>query len=188
MGPLLRTCSDRAAGKHALEPRRHRLRTRWAEVSSDYLYGYTDSPAPGTGSVQICDFEPAGTYTLSTEFEWWDQSYDDHATTLTPIAFTMRRPQTRTTLTASTANPRYGQVLTLRVTTGYFANRDGVVRVQHYMAGQWLTLRGGQLTTNSYGTAAMRYRFASRHAERYRAVTLTAEDYTRSTSTTAVLR
>jgi hypothetical protein len=139
------------------------------------------------------------TYTLSTEFAWSDQSYADHATTLAPIAFTMRRPQTRTTLTATTANPRYGQVITLRVTsrderpTGYFANKYGVVRVQHYVAGQWLTLRGGQPTTNSYGTAAMRYRFAPRHAtprhaERYRAVTLSTEDYTRSTSTTAVLR
>jgi hypothetical protein len=164
------------------------------EVSSDYLYGYTDSPAPGNGSIQICDFEMAGTYTLKTQFEWSDQNDDDHATTLAPVPFTMRRPQTRTSLAASTANPRYGQVLTLRVTsrderpTGYFANRYELVRVQHYVAGQWLTLRGGQLTTNYYGTTAMRYRFASRHAERLRAVTLTTEDYTRSTSATSILR
>jgi hypothetical protein len=164
------------------------------EVSGDYLYGSTDNPSPGTGSVQICASELAGTYAFSTSFEWSDQDYTDHSTTLAPVRFTMRRPSTRTSIAASTTNPRYGQVVTLRVTSrderpaGYFANRYGVVRIQRLVAGRWVTLRGGQLTTGSYGTASKRYRFVSRHRERFQAVTLTNPYYTRSASPGLVLR
>lgn len=163
------------------------------KVDSDYLYGSDAVPGSGSGSVTICGSELGGSYTLRGVLEWTDADYNDYATTVAPVVFVMRKPFTHTSLTPSTTNPRYGQRVTLSVSSkderpnGYFANTWEKVQVQRYADGHWSNLSGGRLTTNDFGRASMRFRFASRGYVKLRAVTIATADYTRSLSATRSL-
>lgn len=164
------------------------------EVGGDYVYGSADSPPPGTSGVQICSLEMAGTYTLQAVFAWDDMDYNEYVTNLAPVTFTMRKPFTRTSLAASTTNPRYGELVKLKVISrderpaGYFANDYADVRIQRYKSGGWVTVTGGRLTTSDFGRASMRYRFAFKSRQKFRAVTVRTTSYDRSFSPTITVR
>jgi hypothetical protein len=156
------------------------------EVSSDFMYGEaTDVPAQG--DFLLCASDPAGRYTLGGTFESTDNNYDSHSHPVAAVTFTVRRPHSRTSLSTSKLNARYGEAVTLRSVTkderpnGYYATQYATVVLQKYSGGRWVKVAAR--TTNQYGRASWRYVFKSRTAVKFRAVTR-ADGYQGSTSST----
>jgi hypothetical protein len=164
------------------------------EVASDYEYGEGAPQAAATSTLQICSEELPGKYTITATATWYDTDSNRYLIPMTPATFTMRDPFTRTGVSVSTTNPRYGQPLSIAVSSkderpnGFFANGYATVTVQRYTRGQWIALSGGRLHTNTYGRASDRWRFNSRVPMKLRAVTSATTAFGRSVSRVITVR
>ena len=75
----------------------------------------------GTTTLDFCGYGDTagvyvpGSYTLTGELSWFDESGVVHTEQLPSAAFTMARPQTRTALSVSDRTPKPGQPLRFRV-------------------------------------------------------------------------
>ena len=103
--------------------------------------------------------------------------------------FTLRKPRSRTVLTASTRRPAYGQVVRYRVTAyderpaGYIRRAFAWVHLEQRRAGHWTRIKGARAMTHDNGRVVVRLRYrAHHHRMRLRAVTERAPRYTRSAS------
>jgi hypothetical protein len=117
------------------------------EVTNDYLY---DEPATGTGRFQLCSGDPAGRYTLTATGEACDSDYNCYNFSLPGSTFRMRKPRTKTFLTATPTNAHKGQVVKFKVTSkeerprGYFPNEYATVKLQIRHGGKWKLIRGSR--------------------------------------------
>lgn len=162
------------------------------ERASDYLYksGY---PSTGTSTFQVCGGAAPGQWTLTAtlNYEIGDSPY---STQLPPAHFSMRLPNTRTSLRASDRTLRHNQVFTFTIKTqderpaGYFRTEYASVRLQRKSAGVWKTVRGGKTTTNGDGVAKLKFRYVTRGTSRVRAITVGDRYYADSTSSVVRLK
>lgn len=147
----------------------------------------------GTSSFRMCRPGDAyGTWTIRATVEWGpDPDHIDSSSQLDPAQFTMRKPHTRTTVTASTRRPAYGQVVAWRLRsydeqpTGYGRNAFAWVHLEKRVGGHWARIPGARAMTHATGAVRidLRYR-AHRQRMLVRAVTEPTSRYARSTSPT----
>jgi hypothetical protein len=161
-----------------------------ATVASDYV------ARPTSGSSTFGLLCPSahgyGRYTIRSAVRWGD----DESSLGAPVAlddahFTLRKPRSRTTLTASTRRPASGQVVRYRVTAyderpaGYRPRAFAWVHLEQRRSGHWVRLKGGRAMTHATGRIVIRLRYAAHHRRTLiRAVTEPTTRYTRSTSPT----
>jgi hypothetical protein len=144
----------------------------------------------GTGSFVLCPTDPYGSYTIRATVEWGDSSEAIlGSATLDDSHFTMRRPLTRTSLSASTRRARHSRVVTYRIATvderpsGYAANAFAWVHLEKRVSGHWARIKGGRAMTHSTGRVTVRLRHPlHQKAMRVRAVTEPTARYSRSFS------
>lgn len=160
------------------------------EAGSDFV----PSPTSGTSSFVLCTPADAyGTYTIRARFEWGADTVPDHSAALPDARFTLRKPSSRTTLTASTRRPAYGQVVRYPVTAyveqpaGHQPRAFTWVHLERRKHGRWVRIRGARAMTHDTGRVVIRLRYRQHHQQTLvRAVTEGTARYSRSTS--AVLR
>jgi hypothetical protein len=147
--------------------------------------------ASGTSTFRLCrPGDPYGTYTIRATVEWASEpGAPVTSSTLDPAQFSMRKPATRTLLSASTVRPAYGQVVTYRIRalderpTGYAATVAAWVVLQKRVAGHWVRIKGSRAMTHPTGRIAVRLRYLGHHRPmQVRAVTQPTSRYARSTS------
>jgi hypothetical protein len=150
--------------------------------------------ASGVSTFRLCrPGDPYGTYTIRGTVEWAPSADATPKTSaqLDDAHFTMRRPSSRTSVTASTPRPAYGQLVTYRLRsydeqpTGYAANAFAWVHLEKRVAGRWVRVKGGRAMTHSTGAVKVRLRFLAPHRRTVlRAVTEPTSRYARSVSPT----
>lgn len=147
--------------------------------------------ASGTSTFRLCrPGDPYGTYTIRATVEWGSEpGAPVTSSTLDPAQFSMRKPATRTTLSASTVRPAYGQVVRYRIgtrderPTGYAATTAAWVLLQKRVAGHWVRIKGSRAMTHPTGRITVRLRYLGHHQPmQVRAVTQPTSRYARSTS------
>lgn len=160
------------------------------EAGGDYLYGEL---ANGVSDIQICESPNLpGTYTLTGTGEACNRSYDCVPISMTPTSFTLRLPLTKTTLKASTTNPRPSQVVRFVIGSrderpnGYYGTAYADVALQVKTATGWRKVGGNQMT-DSRGREVIEARYTGGR-KRLRAVTFSSDSRTGSVSRTVVLR
>jgi len=155
------------------------------EVSTDYLYD-DENPTHGTSSFQICSFEMAGRYTVSTDVEWHDYDYNSSSFSLPDAYFKMRDPKTRTSLTAAPRKPRPNAVVKFRVVSkderpnGYFGTSYASVVLEVKAGNKWKRI-GRKSATNQRGVVTLRARYTGGR-KAVRARTLGTDSASGSTS------
>ncbi|MBW8750600.1 MAG: hypothetical protein JF565_04155 [Propionibacteriales bacterium] len=150
--------------------------------------------ASGTGTFVLCPTDPYGSYTIRATVEWaTDADSARQSATLDDSHFTMRKPLTRTSLSARARRTHHGRVVTYRIATvderpsGYAANAFAWVHLEKKAHGHWVRLKGGRGMTHSTGRVTLRLRHPlHQKAMRVRAVTEPTVRYARSVS--SVLR
>jgi hypothetical protein len=155
---------------------------------SDFAYG-SGGIATGTGGLQFCGSEAAGSYELRATVDHvdYDNVVADGAMTAT-AAFSMRKPYSRTSLKVSDRSPRFNQVVVFVMKArderpyGYFATRYATMRLEVKARGTWQRIRGSQTVSDSRGRARIAYRWDLRRSIRLRAVTKASSGYAGSTS------
>jgi hypothetical protein len=160
------------------------------EAGTDYVA----QPSSGTSTFRLCtQVDPYGSYTIRAQLTWGpDLDHPaDYSATLDDAHFTMRKPLSRTSVTASTRRPAYGQLVTYRFRSldeqpgGYAANAFAWVHLEKRVAGRWVRVKGGRAMTHSTGAVKVRLRYLAHHRRtRLRAVTEPSTRYTRSVSPT----
>jgi hypothetical protein len=162
------------------------------EASSDYVYGSASDTTGGTGRVQVCGSFAGGRYKLTGELEYDDSDWVTRTVPTGAASITLRKPNTRTVLSASTRNPRIGQVVTLRTRAtderpnGYFGTDYAAVRIQKLAGGRWVGV--AKVYTNTKGNGSTKMRFKSRKPVKLRAVTAATDSAAKSVSRTIKLR
>ena len=155
---------------------------------SDIASG-SGSISTGTGGLQFCGSEAAGSYELRATVDHVDHDdvVADGAMAAT-AAFSMRKPYSRTSLAVSDRSPRFNQVVVFVMKArderpyGYFATRYATMRLEVKVRGTWQRIRGSQTVSDSRGRARIAYRWDLRRSIRLRAVTKASSGYTGSTS------
>lgn len=152
--------------------------------TSDFLYDDSD-PATGAASLSFCGYEMPGTYTVVAtggEYSDYDSDVFDQPLTLNTTTFTMRLPQTKTTLSKKPA----GKVtrLTVQVTderpAGYFATDYAPVQLQVQNGSRWRNVPHTKETTDN-GRYVYRIGRVGKMTK-VRAVTRSSDAYTGSES------
>lgn len=167
---------------------------RGIESTSAWLWKDEGDPPSGTASgengLMICNFEPAGTYTLRAELNFYGGPYNDE--TLPESSFTMRKPYTRTRLRVNDKTAAYGQRLKFRIVSkaeyprGYFANEYANVILQRRTPAGWRKI--GRYSTNENGVAVARVRWWHRTPVPVRALTPRTSSYKASRSAPTRIR
>ncbi|HEX2894268.1 MAG TPA: hypothetical protein VHO29_09740 [Marmoricola sp.] len=160
-----------------------------SKAGSDFV---GDVTGPGTSAFTLCtQVNPYGTYTIRAVFQWQDSSKSWHFSQLDAAHFTMRKPHTRTTLSASTRRPAYGQVVAWRVRsydeqpTGYGRNAFAWVHLEKRVRGHWARIKGARAMTHATGAVRIKLHYRAHHQRMLvRAVTEPTSRYARSTSPT----
>lgn len=189
-GVLYDGCHDWAF-RYAVDPSAHSwsldievFDPRGVSSTGAYLFdGANPSSGTATGDDRflICDYEPAGRYTIRATVEYCDSDWSCHTESLPVSSFTMRKPYTRTGVSVSDRTATYGQLLTFKVVSrlefpnGYFANRYQRVLLQKRTGSGWVTF--SRLETGYYGTMRVRVRWPHHRGLAVRAVTLTTPQY-----------
>lgn len=158
-------------------------------AASDYLSG---EPASGIGTFWLCPggSATAGTYTIGGEVEYYDEAFNDYRFTLTPSTFTMRLPQTRTTLTASSTRVQRGAAVRFVIRSkeerpaGFYPATYQEVTLQAFTKGKWR--RFDTAYTDGKGRAFAKGRMKGK--TKVRAVTPGDDDQLVSTSRPIVIR
>ena len=161
------------------------------KVDTDYV------PQPTFGSSTfglLCTQSvPYGAYTIRARLTWGpDRDHPEvSSSTLDDAHFTLRKPRSRTTLSASTRRPATGQVVRYRVTafderpSGFVRRAFAWVHLEKRSAGHWVRIRGARAMTHSNGVVRVRLRYLGHHDTlRLRAVTERTSRYSRSVSPT----
>ena len=159
-------------------------------VDTDYVPADANQET-GTSTFTLCQrIDPYGGYTIRASVEWGPsvESITGSAQ-LDDSHFTMRKPATRTTLSASTLRPARGQVVRYRVRAlderpaGYFGTSAAWVALQKMQHGHWVRIRGSRAMTHRTGYITVRVKYLRhRAAMRIRAVTAPSPRYARSVS------
>lgn len=160
-----------------------------AKADTDFVGGVQ---GPGTSTFTLCtQVDPYGTYTIHAVFQWQDSSNGWHFSTLDPAQFTMRKPHTRTTVSASSRRPAYGQVVAWRLRsydeqpTGYGRNAFAWVHLEKRVGGHWAPIQGARAMTHATGAVRINLRYRAHHQRMLvRAVTEPTSRYARSVSPT----
>lgn len=159
---------------------------------TDYVVPPTNVTT-GTSSFQMCRPGDAyGTWTIRATLEWGpDPDHINSSSRLDPAQFTMRKPHTRTAVSASTPRPAYGQVVAWRVRSydeqpaGYVRNAFAWVHLEHRVGGRWVRIPGARAMTHAAGAVRITLRYRAHHQRMLvRAVTEPTSRYARSTSPT----
>jgi hypothetical protein len=155
---------------------------------------YPDSNSEtGTESFSLCtQVDLYGTYTIRATVEWGPDAEhpDESSATLADGHFTLRKPMSRTTLTASTRRPAYGQRVAFRIRaydenpSGYLARAFTWVHLEKRRDGHWVRIRGSRAMTHDNGAVKVRVRYLKHHHRtmKVRAVTERTSRFTRSYS------
>jgi len=160
-------------------------------ASSDYQSGTYSSS--GTGSFFLCDSDGAGTYRIEAELTEYGASYSSEITTTSTASFTLRKPKSRVTLSASPTRPRFNGVVTLRAQVqqeqryGYGKAAYGYVRLEVLTEGAWRPVPQGKVVADGRGVAVTRYRWNIRGPVRLRARALPSH-YSESYSSPITVR
>jgi hypothetical protein len=133
-----------------------------------------------------------GRYTIHASVRWGDGEQSLGApVTLDDAHFTLRKPRSRTALTASTRRPASGQVVRYRVTAyderpaGYVRRAFAWVHLEQRRGGHWVRVKGARAMTHDTGRVVIWLRYRAHHQPmKLRAVTEGAPRYTRSASPT----
>jgi hypothetical protein len=152
--------------------------------------------ATGTSTLTVCP-PPAnnyGTYTISATFESQaTEGGPSESEAFADAHFTLRKPRSRTALTASTRRPAYGQRVTYRIRaydenpTGYLPRAFAWVHLETRRDGHWVRIRGSRAMTHENGAVKVRVRYLKHHERmKVRAVTERTIKFERSYS--SVLR
>jgi hypothetical protein len=131
-----------------------------------------------------------GRYTIRATFEWLDADSAWQSSALADSSFTMRKPRSRTTLSASTRRPAYGQRVAFRSgaadenPSGYVPQAFAWVHLEKRRDGHWVRIRGSRAVTHASGYVKVRVRYLKHHHRtmRVRAVTEPTTRYARSVS------
>jgi hypothetical protein len=131
-----------------------------------------------------------GTYTIRSTFWWQDSESAWHPSQLADAHFTLRQPRSRTTLTASTRRPAYGQRVAFRIRaydenpSGYLPRAFTWVHLEKRRDGHWVRIRGSRAMTHDNGAVKVRVRYLKHHHRtmKVRAVTERTSRFTRSYS------
>jgi hypothetical protein len=160
------------------------------EASSDFIY---DAAETGTGNFFFCGYEMPGRYTIEAEVEACDADYDCSTFSLDESSFYMRKPRTKTLLSASPLDARRGQVVKFVVTSkderprGYFRNDYARVYLQRKDGQRWVKIKGSQGLTGSNGKEVIKLRYTGGRPK-VRAVTAASDAYSKSTSKPVTIR
>lgn len=163
-----------------------------SQADSAYVVPDADL-ASGVATFRLCrPGDPYGTYTIRGTVEWAPTASDPKTSAqLDDAHFTMRRPLSRTSVTASTRRPAYGQLVTYRLRsydeqpTGYAANAFAWVHLEKRVAGRWVRVKGGRAMTHRTGAVKVRLGYLAHHRRTWlRAVTEPTSRYSRSVSPT----
>jgi hypothetical protein len=159
---------------------------------------YVARPSSGTSTFGLLcpPGDTYGRYTIRAVVSWGPDETRPTAggsVRLADAHFTLRKPYTRTLLSASTRRPAGGQVVTYRVRSfderpsGYAPHAFAWVHLEKRVGTRWVRLSGGRAMTHSTGAVGIRLRYAGQHRPTWlRAVTERSPRYAPSTS--AVLR
>ena len=156
-------------------------------VDSDYV------PEPNSGSSTFGLLCPSargyGRYTIRATVAWGTGDVPDHSAALADAHFTLRKPHSRTSVTASTRRPASGQVVRYRVTAyderpaGYRPRAFAWVHLEQRKGSHWVRVKGGRAMTHANGAVVIRLRYRGhRQAMKLRAVTEPTTRFMRSTS------
>ena len=157
-------------------------------TASDYV---AEPAATGTSTFGLlCPSDGYGSYTIRATLRWGPEKGAVAQTSrLDDAHFTLRKPRSRTTLSASTRRPAAGQVVRYRVTAyderpaGFARRAFAWVHLEKRVDGRWVRIRGGRAMTHSTGRITVRLAYRAHHRRMWvRAVTEPAPTYTRSTS------
>lgn len=161
-----------------------------AVAARDYVTPATDQET-GTSTVTLCrPTDPYGTYTIRAVVEWGEAGNPPFSSApLDDAHFTMRKPSSRTSVSASTRRPAYGQVVAYRFRslveepTGHAGNAFAWVHLEKRVGGRWVRVKGGRAMTHSTGAVTVRLRYLAHHHRTWlRAVTEPSPRYARSVS------
>jgi len=162
--------------------------------SSQTVIVYPDTnEAAGTAAFTLCtQVDPYGTYTIKATVEWGpDVEHPDQGSAALPDShFTLRKPASRTSVTASTRRPAYGQRVAFRIRafdenpSGFLPQEFTWVHLETRRDGRWVRIRGSRAVTHENGSVKVRVRYLKHHHRtmRVRAVTERTAKYTRSVS------
>jgi len=159
-------------------------------TATDYV---AQPAATGTSTFGLlCPSDGYGTYTVRATLRWGpDQTTLTQSSRLDDAHFTLRKPRSRTTLTASTRRPVSGQVVRYRVTayderpSGFVRRAFAWVHLEKRAAGHWVRIKGARAMTHSNGAVRVRLRYLGHHRTlRLRAVTEPTSRFSRSASPT----
>jgi hypothetical protein len=149
--------------------------------------------ASGTSSFRLCqETHRYGTYTVRATVEWGPSPESIAGSSrLDDSRFRLRKPATRTSVSASTRRPHHGQVVRYRIAThderpgGFGANAFAWVHLERKAHGHWVRMKGGRGMTHSTGRVKLRLRYPYHHERLLiRAVTEPTVRYARSASPT----
>lgn len=165
-------------------------------ADGDWLNGSDAWTAQGSATFLLCVPGP-GTYTVRVTGTWDDSDYNEHAFTLPSSTFSMRTPQTRTTLKVSNTHPKRDQVVKMQIDAsderpaGYFPTDDAVVKLQIKKRAVWHTKSLGlDGITNPDGVTKFKMRWSHKRGtkETIRAITPAAYDKAASYSAPITLK
>jgi hypothetical protein len=152
----------------------------------DFLSGRNS--AVGTSTVQFCDSAEAGAYILDARLGLFETGPE-----LPDVAFTMRKPYTATTASASAKKAKVGKKLKLKVAsseeraTGYGQHIGGFVILERLVNGTWKKVKGSKTYTNNDGRANIRVRLQGKKMK-LRGVTPGDSVYDASYSDTVIIK
>jgi hypothetical protein len=163
-----------------------------SHADTDYVVPASNTSS-GMSTFVLCrPIHPYGVYTIRSTVEWGagPEAIDESAQ-LADSQFSMRQPFTRTSVSASTHRPRYGELVTYRLKTfderpsGYAPNAFAWVHLERKAHGQWVRMKSGRAMTHSTGRVKVRLRYLHHHKRmRIRAVTEPTVRYAASVSPT----
>ena len=176
------------AGYRDLEVRLYEPDGHYSQTAT--VYPDTNA-ATGTGSFLLCtQTDLYGRYTMRASVAWGSDSTSiGPRVALDDAQFTLRKPGSRTGMTASTRRPAEGQLVRYRVTAyderaaGYRPRAFAWVHLEQRKGGHWVRLKGGRAMTHANGTVVIGLRHPGHHrTTKLRAVTEPTTRFTRSTS------
>ncbi len=116
-------------------------------------------------SMSICsDAAGPGVYRITGTGSWYDENYNTAPVSL-DASFTLRRPNSITTLSAVKANVRPGSWAKLKTMVlaetrrGPDASMFTTVVLQQRKAKRWVQVKGARVVTDKFGEASFRYRY-----------------------------